>query len=136
MGFVGLSVVIFVVACLCERVFFFIPFVLLAFRPHSFVALLGRELLLLKFMSAFPVFTRLREESDVELNVGISLIAVSLMAQVDPSSWSRVMMFLFHHEMDINKADVVEYIKRRVVLVIMGSSGCCNCTAVAQCGCV
>ena len=36
--------------------------------------------------------------------------------------------------MEIDEAAVMEYIRRRVILVIMGSGGCCNCTAVAQCG--
>ena len=67
--------------------FLFISFDLLAFRSHSFLVLLGRELLLLvqKIMSAFPAITSSREENDVELDGGIFPTAVSLMAQVDPS---------------------------------------------------
>ena len=78
--------------------------------------LLGRELLLLvqKSMSDFPAVMSLKGESDVDLDGGISLTTVSLMAQVDPSGWLRAMMFMFHHEMEIDEAAVVGYIKRRV----------------------
>ena len=58
-----------------ERMFLFILFSLLAFWPHSFLVLLGKELLLLvwKIMIAFPAVTSSREDSDVELNDSISL---------------------------------------------------------------
>ena len=100
-------------AWLWEHVFLFILFGLLLFRSHSYLVLLGRELLVLlqKIMSAFPAVVSLREGSHVWLDCGI-------MAQVGPSSWSRVMVFLFHHDMEIDEAAVIEYIMRRVVLMI------------------
>ena len=36
--------------------------------------------------------------------------------------------------MEINEAAVMEYIRRRVVFVVVGSGGCCNRTTVTQCG--
>ena len=58
------------------------------------------------------------------------------MAQVDPSAWLHAMMFLSHHKMESDEEAAVGYIKRMVVLVIVGFSGCCKCTAAVQYGAI
>ena len=85
-------------------------------------------------MSAFPAVVSLREELDDELDGGISFTTTMLMTRTDPFSWLHAMMFSYHHEMEIDEAVVVEYIKRRVALVTVGSSGSCDLTAAVQCG--
>ena len=52
----------------------------------------------------------------------------SLVAQVDPFCWSHAGVFLFHHDMECDEAAVVEYIKGRVVLMIMDSGVFFNLT--------
>ena len=84
-------------------------------------------------MSIVPGVMSLREGHDDVGGVVFSS-ALSLVVQVDPSGWSRAGVFLFHYEMECDEAAVVEYIRGRMILVIMGSGGCCNLTAVAQCG--
>ena len=60
--------------------------------------------------------------------------ASRLVAQVDPSGWLRAGVFLFHHKLECGEAAIMEYIRGRVALVVMGSGGCCNLTDVAQSG--
>ena len=57
--------------------------------------LCGRELpvLVQEIISAFPVVMSLRDRGDVGLGGDISLIAVSLMTQVDPFGWFCAMVF-------------------------------------------
>ena len=62
-GFVGLSVVSSAMSWSWERVFLFSLFSCIAFRPHSYLVMSVRELLVLiqKIMSVCPVFVNLRE---------------------------------------------------------------------------
>ena len=81
-------------------------------------------------MSIVPGVMSLREGHDV-VGGGVFSGALSLVAQVDPSGWSRAGMFLFHHEIKCDEAAAMEYIRGVVLLVIIGSGGCCNLTTVA-----
>ena len=61
--------------------------------------------------------------------------ALRLVAQVNPSGWLRAGVFLFHHELECDEAAALN-ILGGVALVVTGSGGCRNLTAVAHCGVV
>ena len=60
--------------------------------------------------------------------------ALSLVVQVNLSSWMRATLFLFDHELGYDDASAEEYIRGKVALVILGSDGYCSLTCSTQCG--